>query len=352
VNLAGVATGQTRCRPLVLHLDLGAARSLLMETCSVTERYPAVEPYESGMLEVTDDHQLYWETVGNPEGTPAVFLHGGPGGGCTPGARRNFDPRAYRAVLFDQRGCGRSRPLASDPGDDLSTNTTDHLLADLEQLREHLGIERWVVVGGSWGVTLGLLYAQRHPERVIAMVLAAVTSGERRETDWITRDMARVFPREWERFAAVVPPEDRDGDLTATYARLLADPDPRTREHAALEWCIWEDTHVSLAPDSTPFLQTRDPTFRLAFARLVTHYWSHGCFLAEHEVRNGMHRLATIPAVLIHGRYDVSGPLDVAWRLHRVWPGSRLVVLDDAGHGGGSFAKEMVAALDAFRTLT
>ena len=317
----------------------------------MAERYPAVEPYASGTLEVGDAHTLYWETVGNPSGTPAVYLHGGPGSGCTPGARRNFDPEGYRAVLFDQRGCGRSRPLASDPDADLGTNTTDHLVRDLEQLREHLGIERWVVVGVSWGVTLGLVYAERHPERVIGMVLGAVTNGSRRETRWITRDMARVFPREWERFAAVVPVAERGGDLSAAYARLLADSDPLVRERAALEWCRWEDVHVSLMPGWEPSLRYEDPQFRLVFARLVTHYWSHGCFLTGGELLTGVHRLAGIPAVLIHGRRDVSGPLDTAWTLHRAWPGSQLVVLDDAGHGGAGFPEAMTAALDGFRGL-
>jgi len=209
----------------------------------VVDRYPAVEPYESGLLEVTDGHLLYWETAGNSVGTPVVYLHGGPGGGSSPGARRNFDPSGFRAVLFDQRGCGRSHPLAIEPGTDLSTNTTEHLVGDVERLREHLGIDRWVVIGISWGVTLGLVYAQRYPERVIAMVLGAVTTGTRREADWITRDMGRVFPREWEQFAAALPAPERDGDLAAGYARLLANPDPNTREGAALRWCVWEDTH-------------------------------------------------------------------------------------------------------------
>ena len=310
-----------------------------------------MEPYESGLLEVPDGHVLYWETVGNPAGAPAVYLHGGPGAGSTPGARRNFDPNGFRAVLFDQRGCGRSRPLASGPDADLSTNTTAHLVADIERLREHLGIDRWVVMGVSWGVTLGLVYAQRHTERVIAMVLGAVTAGTRRETDWITRDMGRVFPREWEQFAAAVPAAERDGDLAAAYARLLADPDPQVRQSAALQWCIWEDTHVSLMPGWTPWLRYEDATFRMVFARLVTHYWSHGSFLTEDQVLNGTDRLAGIPAVLVHGRYDVSGPLDTAWQLHRAWPDSRLVVLDDAGHGGGSFTSELVDALNSFRAL-
>lgn len=316
------------------------------------ELYPAVEPYESGMLQVADDHALYWETVGNPDGVPAVYLHGGPGSGSTPGARRHFDPDTYRAVLCDQRGCGRSRPLASDPVDDLSTNTTSHLVEDLERLREHLGIERWVVVGISWGVTLGLTYAQRHPERVIGMVLAAVTAGSRLETDWITRDMGRVFPREWDRFASLVPGSQRQGDLAAAYARLLADPDPQVRHRAAEEWCRWEDTHVSLMPDWAPSLRYEDPEFRMVFARLVTHYWSNGCFLADGEILDGMHRLAGIPAVLIHGRFDVSSPLDTAWHLHRAWPSSKLVVLDDAGHGGGSFPSEMADALRCLSPLT
>lgn len=317
----------------------------------MAERYPAVEPYECGLLEVTDGHTVYWESVGNPAGIPAVHLHGGPGSGSTFAARRSFDPLAYRAVLFDQRGCGRSRPWASEAEADLSTNTTAHLIEDLERLREHLGIDRWVVVGVSWGVTLGLAYAQAHPERVIAMVLAAVTAGTRRETDWITRDMGRVFPREWERFVAVVPEADRGGALAAAYGRLLADPDPEVRTRAALEWCIWEDTHVSLMPGWTPSLRYESVEFRMVFARLVTHYWSHGCFLTDNQILDGMDRLDAIPAVLIHGRYDVSGPLDTAWQLHRAWPGSRLVVLDDAGHGGGSFTSELVAALDSFGNL-
>ncbi|WP_235987090.1 prolyl aminopeptidase [Halosaccharopolyspora lacisalsi] len=315
------------------------------------DRYPDIEPYEFGLLEVTDGHVLYWETVGDPAGTPAVYLHGGPGSGSTHGARRHFDPGGFRAVLFDQRGCGRSRPLASEPDAELSTNTTAHLVADIERLREHLGIDRWIVVGISWGVTLGLVYAQHHPERVLAMVLGAVTAGTRREIDWITRDMGRVFPREWERFVAAVPANERNKDLCAAYARLLASPDLHTREEAARQWCAWEDTHVSLMPGWTPNPRYEDTAFRMIFARLVTHYWSHGCFLADDQVLNAMDRLSDIPAVLIHGRFDVSGPLDTAWQLHRAWPGSQLVVVDDAGHGGGSFTSELIAALDSFHTL-
>lgn len=205
-------------------------------------------------------------------------------------------------------------------------------------------------MGVSWGVTLGLVYAQQHPERVAAMVLGAVTAGTRREIDWITRDMGRVFPREWERFTAAVPEAERDGDLAAAYARLLADPDPAVHDAAAREWCRWEDTHVSLMPGWGPDPRYDNPLFRLIFARLVTHYWSNGCFLSDNQVFGNMQTLNGIPAMLVHGRYDVSGPLDTAWRLHRAWPGSRLVVVDDAGHGGGSFSSELTHALDSLRT--
>ncbi|HWO60335.1 MAG TPA: prolyl aminopeptidase [Umezawaea sp.] len=311
-------------------------------------RYPFDEPYESGMLEVGDGHSLYWEVSGNPDGKPAVALHGGPGSGSSPRTRGLFDPSRYRVVLFDQRNSGRSTPSAADPVVDLSANTTRHLIADIEALRVHLGIESWLVWGGSWGVTLALAYAQAHPERVSEMVLAAVTNGDRSETDWITRDMGRVFPREWERFREGVPAADRDGDLSAAYSRLLHDPDPEVRATAAHGWCVWEDTHMSLAPDATPSLSVADPAFQLTFARLVTHYWSHGCFLEDGQLLRDVERLHGIPAVLIHGRYDVSGPLGTAWALHRAWPGSELVVLDDTGHSGGSMTTAIVTATDRF----
>ncbi|MGL5811019.1 MAG: alpha/beta fold hydrolase [Nocardioides sp.] len=218
----------------------------------MVESGPRVEPYESGMLEVGDGHALYWETVGSPDGVPLLWLHGGPGTGTSVGTRRVLDLGTCRGVLFDQRGCGRSRPLAGDPGADLAVNTTDHLVADIERLREHLGIRRWVVSGGSWGVTLALAYAQRHPDRVLAMALAAVTAGTRREIEWITRDMGRIFPREWERFVAEIPEVEHQGCLSAAYARLLADPDPRVRRRAAASWCAWEDVHVSLTPGWEP----------------------------------------------------------------------------------------------------
>lgn len=312
----------------------------------MADRYPPVEPLDCGRLEVGDGHQMYWETVGAPHGIPAVYLHGGPGSGCTTDARRNFGPTTYRAVLFDQRGSGRSQPLASDPAADLSANTTAHLIGDIETLRDHLGVERWVVVGASWGVTLGLAYAQAHPDRVRGMVLGAVTSGTPGEIEWITRAMGRVFPREWERFAALVPEAAEQGNIASAYARLLAAPDPAVRERAAQAWCQWEDTHVSLAPGWAPTSRYDDAEFRMRFARLVTHYWGHDCFLTDGQILAGMPRIAHIPGVLIHGRLDVSSPLGTAWALRRAWPASRLVVLDDSGHGGADMTGAMIDALD------
>jgi proline iminopeptidase len=310
--------------------------------------FPAIEPYESGHLAVSDGNSVYWETIGNPAGLPVVYLHGGPGAGCTVGMRRFFDPTVFRAVLFDQRGCGRSTPRADDSATDLSTNTTDHLIVDIERLREHLGIESWVVAGASWGVALGLAYAQAHPDRVIGMALGAITSGTRREVEWITRDMRRIFPREWERFVEPVPEDERDGNLAAAYARLLTHPDIGVRENAALRWCEWEDTHISLMPGWAPSLRYQDPTFRMVFARLVTHYWGNDHFFVENQLLDGMEQLTGIPGILVHGRYDVSGPLDTAWELSRRWDGSRLVVIDDAGHGGGSFTGHLIEAINSF----
>lgn len=313
--------------------------------------YPPIEPYDFGYLDVGDGHSVYWETVGFPDGIPALWLHGGPGSPPSTDTRRNFDPLRYRAVIFDQRNCGRSRPLATDPGVDLSTNTTDHLIADIEELRNHLGIDRWILAGGSWGVTLALVYAERYPQCVLGMVLTAVTSGRRREIEWITRDMGRVFPREWDRFVEVIPEAERDGDLASAYARLLASPNQRVHEEAARRWCQWEDTHMSLAPDYEPRLSVRELRWQLVFARLVTHYWGNACFLADDEVIANLHRISNIPAVLIHGLHDVSGPLDTAWELHKVWPASQLKVIGDAGHFGGSMGQELVAALDAMVEL-
>ncbi len=309
-----------------------------------------VEPYESGLLATPDGQHLYWETVGDPDGPAALYLHGGPGSGCSTAARSVYSASGYRGVLFDQRGCGRSRPSAADPSTSLDANTTRHQIEDIERLREHLGIERWVVYGGSWGVTLGLAYAQRHPGRVTGLVLAAVTAGRKAEIEWITRDMGRIFPREWEKFRDGVSEAERAGNLSAAYARLLGHADPVVRHRAARSWCDWEDTHVSLMPGWTPDPRYEDADFRFLFARLVTHYWSNDCFLTNgEEILPNMAALGGVPGVLIHGRFDVSSPLDTAWSLHRAWPGSELIVLGDAGHGGSGFPEARAMALARFR---
>lgn len=310
-------------------------------------QYPPIEPYATGVHDTADGHRIYWECSGNPTGRPAIYLHGGPGGGASPGQRRFFDPEAYRIVIFDQRGCGRSRPLASEPSADLRFNTTHHLIADIEALRELLGVERWTILGLSWGTTLALAYAQAHPERVDALVLGLVGTTSRREVQWLTQDVGRIFPREWDRFVAAVPERLRHLPLVDAYAEMLFDPDPAVREHAAREWCAWEDAHVSLTPGHRPNPRFDDPAFRLGFARLVTHYWRHAAFLDEDQLLRDAPILNGIPGVMIHGIYDVSSPLETAWRLAQRWTTGRLHVLEDAGHGGGeSLVDAIVGALD------
>lgn len=246
--------------------------------------FSPIEPYDAGMVDVGDGHRVYWECCGNPAGKPAIYLHGGPGSGTTPGARRYFDPAIYRIVLFDQRGCGRSRPLASEPDADLSNNTTAHLIADIERLREHLNVERWTMLGISWGTTLALAYAQTYPGRVDRLVLAAVTTTSRREVEWITYEMGRIFPEAWSRFSGVVPERLRHLPIVDAYAALLFDPDETVRAHAAREWCVFEDVHVSLAPGARPNPRYEDPQFRLQFARLVTHYLAACSFSCRRSV--------------------------------------------------------------------
>src|SRR3989454_605384 len=272
--------------------------------------YDPIEPYDTGRLKVSDVHELYYEQCGNPNRKPVVFLHGGPGAGLVPEYRQFFDPESYRVVLFDQRGSGQSTPHAS-----LEENTTWHLVADIEQLREHLRIDRWLVFGGSWGSTLALAYAQRFPERVSEMALVSVVTTTDREVHWVTRDVGRYFPQAWMRFREGVPEADRDGDLIAGYARLLHDPDRAVREKAAEDWIRLEDAKFQVHPDSKPNTRYEDPRFRMAFARIVTHYWHHAAWLENGSLLRDVGRLAAIPAVLIHGRIDLSSPIDIPWQL-------------------------------------
>ncbi|MBO8191872.1 prolyl aminopeptidase [Streptomyces oryzae] len=298
--------------------------------------HPPIDPYDRGMLDVGDGNLVHWETCGSPAGKPAVVLHGGPGSGAAPWWRGLFDPAAYRIVLFDQRGCGRSTPDAADPATSLEANTTHHLLRDIERLRRHLEIESWLVLGGSWGATLGLAYAETHPERVSELILFSVTNTTHREVEWITRDMGRVFPEEWTRFRDTVPAGERDGSLVDAYARMLADPDAAVRERAAREWCRWEDTHVATHAGHRPDPRYQDPVFRMRFARLVTHYWRHAAWLPDDALIRDAVKLTGIPGVLVHGRLDISSPPDIAWRLAQVWPDADLHLLGEAGHGLGA----------------
>lgn len=316
----------------------------------MTELYPPIEPYDRGMLDVGDGNLVYWEACGNPEGKPAVVVHGGPGSGCGPGARRYFDPDQYRVVLFDQRNCGRSTPHASDPAADMRHNTTGHLIADMERLRGHLGIERWLLYGGSWGSTLLLAYAEEHPRRVTEIVVSSVTTTRRSEIDWLYRSVGRFFPEHWERFLAGAPGTPRDGDIVGAYARLMEHPDAAVRNKAAADWCTWEDVVLSgeTKGASHPF-GDRPPSDRLALVRICSHYFSHGAWLEEGALLRDADRLAGIPGVLVHGRLDMSGPLDTAWELARAWPDAELIVVEDAGHLGGTTTRDHVlGALDRF----
>jgi len=316
----------------------------------VTGLYPDIEPYDHGFLDVGAGQRLYWEACGNPLGKPALALHGGPGSGSSPRWRRYFDPNRYRAILFDQRGAGRSTPHASAPDCDFSVNDTPHLLADIERLRSTLGIERWLVLGGSWGATLALAYAQKHPERVTELALFSVATTTNSEIEWITRGVGRFFPEAWTRFAEGVPAAEREGCLAAAYNKLLMNPDPVLQEAAAQRWCDWESAIVALSPDDKPHPRFECARFRLGFARLVTHYWRHRAWMEDGALLAGMDRIADIPGALIHGALDLGSPLMTPWRLAQAWPAAELVTALAAGHDARQpdLALRIVAALDRF----
>ena len=301
--------------------------------------YPEIEPYDSGMLAVDARHTLYYEQCGNPAGKPVVILHGGPGAGCNARMRRFHDPAKYRIVLFDQRGSGRSTPHA-----DLVDNTTWHLVSDIEALRETLGIARWQVFGGSWGSTLALAYAQKHPERVTELVLRGIFMLRRWELEWFYQQGAsRLFPEAWAHYLAPIPPDER-GDLIAAYHRRLTSEDPATRLAAARAWSIWEGGTSYLHIDPGYAASHGDAAFALAFARIENHYFvNHGFFDADDQLLRDAHRIADIPGVIVHGRYDVVCPVQNAWDLHQAWPRADLVVTPASGHSG--FEAENVAAL-------
>lgn len=307
--------------------------------------YPEIEPYDHGMLDVGDGHRVYWELCGNPKGKPVVFLHGGPGGGCSPTQRRLFDPEKYRILLFDQRGCGRSTPYAS-----LEANTTWHLVADIERLREMLGVQKWMVFGGSWGSTLALAYAETHPEHVSELVLRGIFTLRRAELLWYYQEGASwMFPDKWERFLAPIPVEER-GDLMAAYRKRLTHEDPAIRLEAAKAWSLWEGETITLLPNQDYTDQFGGEHYALAFARIENHYFVHGGFFEEGQLIRDAHRLKDIPGVIVQGRYDVATPPATAWELHRAWPEAKFIMVPDAGHAftEPGILHHLIEATDAF----
>jgi proline iminopeptidase len=310
--------------------------------------YPEIEPHEHGLLDVGDGNQIYWEVCGNPAGKPALVVHGGPGSGCAPGFRRFFNPSSYRIVMFDQRNCGRSRPQASDPATDLTANTTRHLVADIELLRKRLDVERWLVLGGSWGSTLSLAYAEAHPQCVSEMVLFGVTTGRHSEVDWTFRGgLPLFFPEQWERLVGAVATAPGDGDIVDSYHRLLNDSDPEVRRRAAEEWCLWESATPHWPPTTGLDERFKDSDYALAFARIVTHYVTNNLFLEDGILLRNASALSNIPGVLVNGRFDFQAPIANAWELKRVWPRAELVIIDQAGHGTDvQLSSELVNATD------
>ena len=308
--------------------------------------YPPIRPYARHELAVGDGrHVLYVEEVGNPGGIPAVFLHGGPGGGCEAWHRQFFDPERYRVILFDQRGAGRSRPHA-----DLVDNTTWHLVEDIERLRRHFGIERWLVFGGSWGSTLALAYAETHPERVAALVLRGIFLCRPQEIHWFYQEGAsRIFPDYWEDFVEPVAPERRH-DLLTAYHELLTGEDELRRMAAARAWSVWEGRCATLQSNPEVVAHFRDPHVALAMARIENHYFMHDAFLRPNQLLEDAHRLKGIPGVIVHGRYDMICPVENAWELHRAWPDSELSIQPASGHSAGEpeIAAALVGATDFF----
>jgi proline iminopeptidase len=313
--------------------------------------YEISEAHASGMLDVGDGHRIWWEEHGNPKGKPVVILHGGPGAAPWTGAVRWFDPGRYRVVNFHQRMAGKSTPSASDPMQPLTANTTHHLVGDIERLRTMLGIDRWLVCGASWGVTLALAYAERHPERVSEMLLVSLTLTRPDDVRWLYHEAGRFFPEEWRRFRDGAAAANGAGgdDLVAAYHHLLHEhPDADVRRRAAQDWCDWEDAVVSLEEGWTPNARYADPDFRMTFARTVTHFFHHAAWLDPDELLGSVPRIAHIPAVLVHGRFDISGPPDVAWLLARDWPAAQLHLVRTGHVGGTAMTDPLVDAADRF----
>jgi proline iminopeptidase len=309
--------------------------------------YPPIEPYGHGTLQVSPVHSIYYEQSGNPKGQPVVFLHGGPGGGTNPDYRRFFDPEAYRIVLFDQRGSGKSTPHAN-----LEENTTWHLVEDIEKIREHLDIERWQVFGGSWGSTLALAYAQTHPDRVHQLVLRGIFLCRPKEIQWFYQEGASwIFPDVWEEYVKVIPEAERHDMVTAYYRRLTSD-DPEVRIEAARAWSVWEASTSKLFPDPKLIENFGDPEFAIAFARIECHYFMHNAYFnTDNYLIENIDKIRHIPSVIVQGRYDIVCPILSAWELHKAWPEADLQIVGDAGHSATEpgITSALVGATDAFR---
>jgi proline iminopeptidase len=313
-----------------------------------TELYPEIEPSRFSHLRLDDRHEMYWEESGNPQGAPVVFLHGGPGAGASPMHRRFFDPAYYRIIIFDQRGAGRSRPHG-----DLIDNTTPHLIADMEKLRVHLGIEKWVVFGGSWGSTLGLAYAQEHPQRCSALVLRGIFLCRKLEIDWFLYGMRFIFPEAWRRFAEYIPEAERANLLTA-YTRRLNNPDPLTHMPAAHQWSIYEGSCSTMLPNASMVAHYSENIVALGLARIEAHYFTNNIFLPENSLLNNAYRLRLIPGVIVQGRYDMVCPIISAHDLHSAWPEAEYIVVPDAGHSAWEpgISAQLVAAMERIKART
>ncbi|HZY73581.1 MAG TPA: prolyl aminopeptidase [Edaphobacter sp.] len=307
--------------------------------------YPPIEPFASGHLDVGDGHTLYWERVGTRGGTPAVMLHGGPGGGLSPSQRTTFDPARYDVLLFDQRGCGKSRPYAS-----LEHNTTWDLVGDIEKLRALMGVDRWLVYGGSWGSALALAYAETYPERVTALVLRGIFTLRRWELQWYYQHGASLlFPDKWERFVAPIPEAERS-DMIAAYRRRLTGSDPVEQLRAAKAWAEWEGETLTLLPDPSVSNAFYDDSYALAFARIENHYFTHGGWMEEGQLIRDAHKLRRIPGVIVQGRYDIACPPQTAWDLHRAWPEADFHLVEGAGHAQSQpgLLHHLIEATDRF----
>ena len=312
-----------------------------------TEIYPPLEPYASNRLKLDSVHEMYWEASGNPQGVPVLFLHGGPGAGASPSHRRFFDPDFYRIVIFDQRGANRSTPLG-----ETRDNTTQHLIADIERLREHLQVETWVVFGGSWGSTLALAYAQSRPQCCSALVLRGIFLSRQSEIDWFLYGMRRFCPEAWHVFSSFVPEQERS-DLLRAYARRLDDPDPQVRVEAARRWGTYEGSCSTLLASESTVAHYADDRVALGLARIEAHYFANGSFLAENQLISEIDRIRHLPCTIVQGRYDMVCPIGTANELHHAWPEADYIVVPDAGHSAWEpgISAQLVAAMERLKSV-